>query len=81
MWGCAVLVFFEFNRTAATGGGGGGRRRRRRGGRTVVGDAVVGLLLFFLFLFLSVGGLKGIHEVAEVLTCRLAKERKEFLSH
>jgi putative effector of murein hydrolase LrgA (UPF0299 family) len=47
----------------------------------VVGDAVVGLLLFFLFLFLSVGGLKGIHEVAEVLTCRLAKERKEFLSH
>jgi hypothetical protein len=80
MWVCAVLVFFEFNRTAATGGGGGGRRRRR-GGRTVVGDAVVGLLLFFLFLFLSVGGLKGIHEVAEVLTCRLAKERKEFLSH
>ena len=70
MWVCAVLVFFEFNRAAAAGGGG----RRRRGGRTVVGDAVVGLLLFFLFL--SVGGLKGIHEVAEVLTCRLAKERK-----
>ena len=62
-WVCAVLAFLEIKGTD------GGRRRR-----VVVGGAVVGLLLFFVFFFIFVfvfvfvGGLKGIHEVREVWT-------------
>ena len=32
MWVCAVLLFFEFSRTAATGGGERRRRTERREG-------------------------------------------------